>query len=60
MSEQVTRKLVKSREAAAYLCVCERKLWELSRVGQIQTVRIGRAVRYDVGDLDAFIKKQKN
>jgi len=60
MSSQVTRKLVNVKEAAAYLCVCERTLWELSQEHQIETVRIGRAVRYDIADLNAFIDRQKS
>ncbi len=57
MSE--SRRLMNSREAAAYLCICPRKLWELSKSGRIQTVRIDRAVRYDVADLDSFLEQQK-
>jgi len=53
------KKLVNSKDAAQYLCICERKLWELSKCGRIQTVKIGRAVRYDIDDLDAFIEQQK-
>ncbi len=57
MSE--AKKLMNSKEAAGYLCICPRKLWELSKSGRIQTVRIDRAVRYDVVDLDSFIEQQK-
>ena len=53
-------KLMTSKKAAEYLCICERKLWDLSKSGQIQKVRIGRAVRYDIADLDSFIEQQKN
>ena len=52
-------RLIKCREAAAYLGVCERKLWELSKDGRIPAVRIDRSVRFDVVDLDAFIEKAK-
>jgi len=53
------KKLLSSKDAARYLCICERKLWELSKCGRIQTVKIGRAVRYDIDDLNEFIEKQK-
>ena len=53
------KRLVKCREAAAYLGICERKLWELEKDGRIQSVRIDRAVRFDIADLDAFINRAK-
>jgi len=53
-------KLMTIKQAAEYLCICERKLWDLSKSGRIQTVRIDRAVRFDIVDLDSFIEKQKN
>ena len=55
----LNRRLVKCREASAYLGICERKLWELEKDGRIPSVRIDRAVRFDVGDLDAFIRRCK-
>lgn len=54
-----TPKLMKIGPAAKYLCICERTLWGLTNSGQIPTVRIGRSVRFDIVDLDAFIEKQK-
>lgn len=59
--EEVTTmsKLMTSKKAAEYLCICERKLWELSKTGRIQTVRIDRSVRFDIDDLDAFIAEAK-
>lgn len=55
----ISKKLINSKQASEYLCVSPRKLWELSKSGKIQTVRIGRAVRYDIGDLDSFINEHK-
>jgi excisionase family DNA binding protein len=52
-------KLMTSRQAAAYLCISERKLWDLSKSGRIQTVRIDRSVRFDRDDLDEFIADAK-
>ena len=54
------RKLYTVRDAASYLSVCERTLWSPAAPhGLIPCVRIGRAVRFDVCDLDAFIDGQK-
>jgi excisionase family DNA binding protein len=46
-------------EAAKALAIGQRKLWELTNRGIIPAVRIGRAVRYDVRDLAAFIDRAK-
>ena len=54
-----TSKLMTSKQAANYLCNCERKLWDLQKSQKIPVVRIGRAVRFDLDDLDVFIKKAK-
>ena len=54
----ITR-LLSPASAAKYLAVCERTLFGLTKSGKLPAVRIGRAVRYDVADLDAFITKAK-
>jgi excisionase family DNA binding protein len=59
INENISEKLITSRQAAKYLCICERKLWDLSKSGRIQTVRIDRAVRFDIADLDSFIQQHK-
>lgn len=59
MDKNLYCRLIKCREAVAYLGICERKLWELAKDGRIQTVRIDRAVRFDISDLDAFISQAK-
>ena len=51
--------LLKAPEAARLLAIGTRKLWELTNRGEIPHVRIGRAVRYDGRDLDAWIEKHK-
>lgn len=52
--------LLRPREAAAMLALSPRKLWELTNRKLIPCVRIGRAVRYDVRDLVAWIEDQKS
>jgi excisionase family DNA binding protein len=56
---QVERLLLTPKEAAESLSVCERTLYGLTKAGQLPAVRIGRAVRYDVGDLRVWIEKAK-
>jgi excisionase family DNA binding protein len=51
--------LVTPREAANALSICEKTLWSLTKRGELPAVRIGRSVRYDVTDLQAFINGQK-
>ena len=42
-----------------YLCISERKLWDLQKSQRIPAVRIDRSVRFDRDDLDAFISDAK-
>ena len=55
----ITPRLIKPRQAAEYLALSERKLWGLTKAGDIPAVRLGRAVRYDLSDLDTFIQGAK-
>jgi len=52
-------KLMTSKQAANYLCICERKLWDLQKSQRIPVVRIDRSVRFDRDDLDSFIEQLK-
>jgi excisionase family DNA binding protein len=51
--------LLVARDAAAYLAIGERTLWRLTSQHEIRAVRIGRAVRYDVRDLMAYVDRQR-
>ena len=51
--------LLTPRQAAQTLAVCEKTLYTLTKRGELPSVRIGRAVRYDVADLQAFINSRK-
>jgi excisionase family DNA binding protein len=55
-----TRLLLTPSEAAKALAICERTLWGLTRRGAIPCVRLGRAVRYHLADLQSFIQEQKS
>jgi len=59
MNDTITPRLVTVRQAAAYLAISERKLWSLSKENRLTAVKIDRCIRYDVGDLDAFINAAK-
>lgn len=54
------RLLLKPDEAAAALAVSPRCLWGLTKAGDLPAVRIGRAVRYDLADLRAWIDARKS
>jgi excisionase family DNA binding protein len=47
--------LVKARDAAAMLGIGERTLWSLTKRGAVPSRRIGRAVRYPVAELRAWL-----
>lgn len=51
--------LLRAGEAARALAISPRKLWALTASSEIPCVRIGRAVRYDAGDLRDWIEQQK-
>jgi excisionase family DNA binding protein len=50
--------LLTPRDAAKALAISERTLWTLTNDGKIPHKRIGRAVRYSVADLQAWIAGQ--
>jgi len=52
-------RLMNSKQAAEYLCISERKLWDLQKSQRIPVVRIDRSVRFDHDDLEAFIAEAK-
>ncbi len=54
-----TQKLIKSDQAAAYLGISTRKLWQLTQEKRIPAVKFDRVLRYDIADLDAFICRSK-
>jgi excisionase family DNA binding protein len=49
--------LVTPPDAAHLLAVSERTLWGLTDAGEVRAVRIGRAVRYAVSDLVAYVER---
>lgn len=51
--------LLNIHETAKTLSLSERKVWSLVAGGEIPTVRIGRAVRFDPMDLRTWIDGKK-
>ena len=51
--------LIDKTAACRLLSISPRKLWSLTASGDIPKVRIGRSVRYDVRDIEAYIEQQK-
>ena len=58
-TQTTPRLLLTPREAAQTLAISPRKLWEVTKTGGLPCVRIGRAVRYDITDLQSWITAQK-
>jgi excisionase family DNA binding protein len=56
-------RLLKARDAAAYLGLSERTLWTLANARKIPRVLFGmgrrKSVRYDRADLDAWVVARK-
>ncbi|MHC4877290.1 MAG: helix-turn-helix domain-containing protein [Planctomycetota bacterium] len=51
--------LLTTQEAADVLRISMRTLWSLTQDGDIPSVRVGRSVRYDQGDLADWIASRK-
>lgn len=51
--------LLTPKETSRLFSISTRKLWELTKRGEIGCVRIGRSVRYDPADLQNWIENHK-
>ena len=59
-NRQQIRLLLTPLEAARALCISERNLWQLTKDGEIESVRVGkRSIRYSVLTLEKWIAKQE-
>jgi len=56
--EEIPRLLLDAHDTAVALSICERKLWELTKQGDLPCVRIGRRVLYDPRALAVWIDGQ--
>lgn len=55
----VTRRLLTDKQAAEILCLCPRSIHNLVSRKQLPTLKIGRARRFDLADLERFIESRK-
>ena len=54
----VDKMLLTDKEAAYRLGVSQSTIWNLIRAGDLRPVRIGRLVRFPVGELERFIAER--
>ena len=59
MSGEPQRRLVTIQEASKFLSVSVSTLYGWAWQRRIPFVKLGRAVRFDIGDLEKFIEKNK-
>lgn len=50
--------LLRAAEAAHFLAISPRKLWELTNCREIPAIRIGRSLRYPTEDLRIWVAKR--
>jgi excisionase family DNA binding protein len=55
---QENRLLLLPREAAKALAISERTLWTLTKAGEIPCVRLGSSKRYNLHDLEEYIRRR--
>ena len=58
-STSPTPRLLSTKQAAKYLAISERKLWQLTKDNRVPAIKFDRLVRYDLVDLNNFIEKAK-
>ena len=50
--------LLRPAEAARFLAISPRKLWELTNCREVPAIRIGRALRYPTDELRAWVAER--
>lgn len=51
--------LLTRQQVAEMLALSPRKVWLLGNCGELPCVRIGRSVRFDLRDVEAFVESRK-
>ena len=51
--------LLRPAEAANFLAISPRKLWELTNTREIPAIRIGRVLRYPTEELRAWVAERR-
>jgi excisionase family DNA binding protein len=57
---KANRRLLTIKETAAYLGISARTIYNTLKEFPVRPLRLGRAVRFDLRDLDAYIEGLKN
>ncbi len=58
--QKLEQKLLTAREAAKFLGLSERTIWEISGPrGDLPAIRLGRSVRYSRADLADYIQRHQ-
>ncbi|MCU1336356.1 MAG: Helix-turn-helix domain [Bryobacterales bacterium] len=57
--EATNRRLLSVKEAATYLSLSERELYNMMANHQLRAVRHGRRTMFDIRDLDTWIERNK-
>lgn len=52
-------RLLTRKQVAERLALSPRKVWELANSTELPCVRIGRSVRFDLRDVEAFVERMK-
>jgi|LauGreDrversion4_2_1035121.scaffolds.fasta_scaffold557241_2 excisionase family DNA binding protein len=53
------RRLLTTNETARYLSVSPRTVWAITARGELPRIKLGRTVRYDVEDIEVYLKRSK-
>ena len=56
---KIMEKLLRVREAAQILNVCQRTIWRLLDDGELTRIRVGKSVRVERAQLEQFIARQR-
>jgi excisionase family DNA binding protein len=60
ISDVSRRRLLTTKEAAAYLTLCEREIYNMIASRQLASVRHGKRLMIDIHDLEQWIKDRKD
>jgi len=52
--------LLRPVEAARFLAISPRKLWELTNAHEVPSIRIGRCLRYPTEELRAWVARRRS
>ena len=58
-NENFALPLMSAKQAAESLGISQRKLWSLTNARAIASIKIGRAIRYSVDDLQSFVQSAR-